>query len=55
MKDIYTINDYIYWRGDLRLEQEPFNEVDALILGMVCYLDFSDIIPGPDSKPYYCC
>ena len=50
MKEIYTISDYIYWRGDLKLEKEPFNEVDALILGMVCYLDFSGVIPGLDSK-----
>lgn len=33
--------DYIEWRGDLSFEQSPFNEVDALILSIFSYLDFS--------------
>lgn len=39
--------DYLDWRGDLTLEQSPFNEVDSLILSELSYLDFSDIVPAP--------
>lgn len=34
------IFDYLKWRGDLTLEQSAFNEVDALILSILSYLDF---------------
>lgn len=37
------IFDYLKWRGDLTLEQSAFNEVDALILSILAYLDFSPI------------
>lgn len=33
--------DYIEWRGDLSFQQSSFNEVDALILSIFAYLDFS--------------
>lgn len=36
--------DYLFWRGDLRLQQDPFNEVDNLVLATLSYLDFSGII-----------
>lgn len=35
-----NIFDYIDWRGDLDLTQDPFNEVDSLILSTVSYIDF---------------
>ena len=35
-----NILDYIDWRGDLDLTQDPFNEVDSLILSTVSYIDF---------------
>ena len=35
--------DYIEWRGDLTFQQSSFNEVDALILSIFAYLDFSFI------------
>ena len=37
--------DYLDWRGDLTLEQAPFNEVDNLILAELSYLDFCGIVP----------
>ena len=40
--------DYLDWRGDLTLEQSPFNEVDNLILAELSFVDFKDIVPGPD-------
>ena len=39
--------DYLNWRGDLTLEQSPFNEVDNLILAELSFVDFKDIIPAP--------
>ena len=39
--------DYLDWRGDLTLEQSPFNEVDNLILAELSFVDFKDIIPAP--------
>lgn len=38
---------YLDWRGDLTLEQSPFNEVDNLILAEVSFVDFSDVVPPP--------
>ena len=40
-----NIFDYIDWRGDLTFEQSPVNEVDGLILSLISYVDFSDIVP----------
>ena len=35
-----NIFDYMEWRGDLDLTQDPFNEVDSLILSTISYIDF---------------
>lgn len=42
-----NILDYLDWRGDLTLEQAPFNEVDNLILAELSFVDFNGIVPGP--------
>lgn len=43
-----NINDYIRWRGDLRIGVfYPFNDVDAMILARVSYLPFTKIKMGP--------
>ena len=39
--------DYLDWRGDLTLEQAPFNEVDNLILAELSFVEFSGIVPAP--------
>ena len=39
-----TIFDYVDWRGDLTFARSELNEVDALILSMISYVDFADII-----------
>lgn len=36
--------DYLNWRGDLTFEQSPFNEIDALILCQLCYMNFSGYV-----------
>lgn len=38
--------DYLDWRGDLTLQERPFNPVDNLMLAELCYLDFSGIVPA---------
>lgn len=47
MKKINTIQDYLFWRGDLPLAGDPFNEVDSVILSMTCFIDFEEIVPAP--------
>lgn len=41
---MYTIDDYIIWRGDLSFKENPFNEIDNLILSNIAYVRFTDII-----------
>lgn len=38
--------DYIKWRGDISVKASPFNEIDNIILAMLPYVDFGDIIKG---------
>ena len=40
-----NIMDYLDWRGDLCLSRNIFNDVDALILACLSYVDFSGIVP----------
>ena len=42
-----NILDYLDWREDLTLAQDPFNEVDNLILAELSFVDFGGIVPGP--------
>ena len=39
-----NILNYINWRGDLDFSVSPFNEVDALILSQLVYLNFSSVV-----------
>lgn len=38
-----TIVDYLNWRGDLTFSQDPFNEVDGLVLAILSYMDFTPV------------
>ena len=40
-----NLMDYLDWRGDLTLAVSPFNEVDALILAELSFVDFDGIVP----------
>ncbi len=40
--------DYLDWRGDLTLGTSPFNEVDALLLAELSFVDFEGIVPPPE-------
>ena len=41
-----NILDYLHWRGDLSLGQDPFNRIDSLILAELAYLKLEGIVPG---------
>ena len=45
-----TVFDYLDWRGDLTFEASPPNEVDCLILSMLSYIDFTEIVPTIDDR-----
>ncbi len=45
-----NIEDYIKWRGDLTFEQDPFNEVDNLILAQLSYANFKDVVPSEKNE-----
>lgn len=44
--------NYIKWRGDLSFKERSFNEIDALVLCQISYLDFDGILQ-PDIKSAY--
>ena len=46
-----NILSYLEWRGDLSFSQSPFNEVDNLILSMLCYLPFEEMVPPIGEHP----
>lgn len=35
---------YIHWRGDLTFEERPLNEIDSLLLSVLSYEQFDDIL-----------
>ncbi len=39
--------DYLAWRGDLPLERDPFNSVDALLLACLSYVNLENVVPSP--------
>ena len=49
-----NILDYLDWRGDLTLAQDPFNEVDNLILAELSFVDFGGIVAGPSTWAFWC-
>jgi hypothetical protein len=40
-----TLLDYLEWRGDLSFDQDPCNEIDGLILSILSYADFNNLVP----------
>lgn len=43
-----NITTYLKKYGKYTFLEEPFNEVDNVILSLISYIDFSDIVPGFD-------
>ena len=46
MKHTPSLIDYLDWRGDLSFEASPFNDVDALVLCQLSYINFANLAPG---------
>lgn len=42
---MHDVLDYLYWRGDLTFDQEPLNEIDAMLFSEFAYIDFSKLAP----------
>ncbi|MCR5293986.1 MAG: DUF2974 domain-containing protein [Lachnospiraceae bacterium] len=42
-----NLMDYLDWRGDLRIADNVFNEVDSLILSGLSYADLEGAVPAP--------
>lgn len=45
-----NVFDYLFWRSDLDFNQDKFNEVDALILNIVSFIDYKElsiVYPSP--------
>ena len=47
-----NLMDYMDWRGDITLEQDGFNVIDALIMSQLSYVDFENV--GPDAGNPVC-
>ena len=45
-----NILDYLDWRGDLTLRQDPFNEVDNLLLSELVFVNFRGIVAPPGER-----
>ena len=45
-----SIFTYLKWRGDLLIKDNPFNEIDALILCEMVYVRFDGIVPKPGEE-----
>lgn len=50
-KNEYTVFDYLQWRGDLTLQQDPFNEVDNLVLCIIAYINLRKNRPPVEQEP----
>ena len=45
MENQDNLRTYLKWRGDLKIKDNPFNEIDALILCEMVYVRFENIVP----------
>ena len=44
-----NVFDYLDWRGDVTFSQVGYNEIDSLILSLISYVQFDDIVPSAES------
>ncbi|MBR2727661.1 MAG: DUF2974 domain-containing protein [Solobacterium sp.] len=51
---MYTVMDYLDWRGDLDFSSSPFNEVDALILSELAYVEMDTVFHNGMSVEELC-
>lgn len=45
-----NIVDYLKTYGNVTMEEEPFHDVDSLVLCQLAYLKFDGLVPGPAQK-----
>lgn len=45
-----NIIDYLKWRGDLSFKESSFNEIDALILSFIAYVEFDFFLTDINNK-----
>lgn len=45
-----NIIDYMKWRGDLTFAQDPFNEIDNLILSQLVYVELENIVSSDEGQ-----
>ena len=45
-----NVVDYLHWRGDLTFDNDPFNNVDNLILSILSYMGFGGVVPSERSE-----
>jgi len=50
--NIPDILDYLNWRGDLTFEESAFNDIDAVILCQILYLNFDGIFKNSGFKDF---
>ena len=51
-KKIPDMLDYINWRGDLSFEDSAFNDIDAVILCQILYLNFDGFFKDSGFKDF---
>jgi hypothetical protein len=39
-----TVSDYLDWSGDISFSDDPFNEVDNVLLSLIAYVDFEGVL-----------
>ena len=45
-----NVIDYLDWRGDLTFAKSNFNDVDNLILALLSYIPYENIVEGYESN-----
>ena len=45
-----NVHDYLAWRGDLSFDERSFNDADNIIMSLLSYLDFTDVVPNEGSN-----
>ena len=40
-----NVTQYLKWRGDITLLERPFNLPDNLVLAVLSYIDYTDVVP----------
>ena len=47
---MYTLDDYLNWRGDIDISYDGINEVDCALLSWLSYFEYQGLITGDGRK-----